>query len=726
MLILLAGLLVSLPATGLAAADSDSASAWSDSPEARVRLTAATRTLGAQTDSLLGVEFDLKPGWNIYWRDPGDAGLPPEFDWSGSKNLADARVLWPVPRRFSFAGMETAGYEGHVILPVVATIPDPAKALDLSLALDYLTCNDIQCVPRNARLHLVIPPGRKGSTAPEPSAQAQSLARAMALVPGTGSSHGLTITEAVIEPGGVVRIRVRSATPLSAPDLFLDSPAALTFEPPSILVNADATEAVIRARRYGDLTLEDVTLDALVTDGPRGVETPVHTDTEAIPVDAAPPDFHALGRAGAPAASQPERTGGLLGLLLIAGTALLGGFILNLMPCVLPVLSLKILGVLTHAGQDRTAARRSFLATSAGIVFSFLLLAVLAIGLKAAGAAAGWGIQFQHPIFLAGMALVLTLFTANLWGLFEIPVPALAGRLGAGAGAGKGRSPLAGAFATGAFATLMATPCSAPFLGTAIGFALSSGPGQTLVIFGLLGVGMALPYLLLGLKPSMTGFLPKPGPWMLWLRAVLGVALFATTAWLLFVLNALVGLGWTVTLGSFLVSVLLCLWAFRDSHPLVRLSTVVCAFLLVYGIAQTGRSLLGWGFAPPGQDTRAKTTEWRPFSDNALKTLLAQGEVVLVDVTADWCVTCQVNKAAVLERGAVETAINTRRIRALRADWTKPDPAISEYLARFGRYGIPFNAVYGPGAPQGIPLPELLTEKNVMDAIDRAESGGRP
>jgi suppressor for copper-sensitivity B len=322
----------------------------------------------------------------------------------------------------------------------------------------------------------------------------------------------------------------------------------------------------------------------------------------------------------------------------------------------------------------------------------------------------GWGIQFQQPLFLLGMVALLTLFAANLWGLFEIPLPGALSNLG---GRGAGGS-LAGSFLTGAFATLLATPCSAPFLGTAVGFALAGRATDTLAIFLSLGLGMALPYLAVAAWPRVATRLPRPGAWMVVLRRVMGLALAGTALWLLTVLAAQRGLETAALVGGAMVLVVGLLAVARVIAGTGKAVAGIVALMVI------GSGVL---VAQPDAAISGKATteaHWRPWSTEETAKLVAEGKTVLVDVTADWCVTCLVNKAAVLDRGAVAELLGGGDVVALRADWTRPDPAIAAYLASFGRYGIPFNAVYGPKAPQGIALPELLTEGAVLNAVAAA------
>jgi suppressor for copper-sensitivity B len=392
---------------------------------------------------------------------------------------------------------------------------------------------------------------------------------------------------------------------------------------------------------------------------------------------------------------------------------------------VLPVLSIKVLSVVGHGGAEAASVRRGFLATAAGIVFSFLMLAMGAIALKLAGTAVGWGIQFQAPLFLVGMAAIVVLFAANLFGLFEIPLPGFAGEA---ARLGGGKS-LRGAFATGAFATLLATPCSAPFLGTAIGFALSRGSGEILAVFAVLGLGLAMPYLLVAVWPRIATNLPRPGAWMVVLRRVLGVILLLTALWLLSVLWVVAGAGATFAVAILLAGVLGALILRRAAPRMARSAGALTALCLMVALAVP--AVMG-GAQPPISANRVVEDagiKWQPFDKVRLLNHVAQGRIVFVDVTADWCITCKANKLLVIDRGEVAARLKGAGVIAMRADWTRPNDKIAAYLRGFGRFGIPFNAVYGPAAPSGIALSELLTESEVLAAMEsaapRALAGGK-
>jgi suppressor for copper-sensitivity B len=682
------------------------ASPWWQSDHGAVRLVAETNAVGDAAQLRFGLQFRMKPGWKIYWRSPGDAGFPPQPDWSGSANVAEAKIAWPAPKRFSVLGFETVGYADEVVLPIAVTPLEPGKPVRLGGAVNYLTCDDI-CVPYEATVALDLPAGP-----PTSAVEAGLIDRFQARVPPT-ESDALQIAAVEAESiGGAtsLRIEVRAAAPLDRPDVFVEGPPRLSFGPPSVQMRDGGREALLRlavgAPRGQGADLAGKTVTLTVVDADRAVERSVSVAAAAA----------AVATAATPT-PQPVPADGTLAIIALA---LLGGMILNLMPCVLPVLSLKILSAIDAHGQTPATVRARFLATAAGIVASFIVLGSIAVALKGAGLAAGWGIQFQQPVFLAAMSFVLVLFAANLWGFFDIRLPAAVGDAAAAAGVrpGRRREGLAGHFLTGAFATLLATPCSAPFVGTAVGFALARGPAEIYAVFVALGLGLAVPYLAVAAWPRLARLLPRPGRWMVVLRAVLGVALAGSAAWLLTVLAAQRGATAAAALAVLLAVALALLWSLHRLRAAVRPAAWAGVVVLAAGVAA-----LPAAFGEPGRraaDDAAAGGPWRPFSTAAIAEAVAAGKVVFVDVTADWCLTCKVNKSVVLDRGEVKSRLAGTAVVALQADWTRPDPAISAYLARFGRYGIPFNAVYGPAAPHGIALPELLTADAVLDALDAA------
>jgi suppressor for copper-sensitivity B len=680
---------------------------WVRTDQTQVRLISAVDGVGDRRSVTLGLQFRMKPGWKIYWRAPGDAGFPPNVDWGGSSNLGGAQLLWPAPHRFDVSGLSTIGYKDEVVLPIQAMLLQPGKPLSVTAKVDYLTCNDV-CIPYTATFALDLPP-----TAAEPSSEATLIAGAMSALPRPAGPDTVTFeppTVAEIDaPGGrvgeqavLLSVVAHSAQPLKKPDLFVEHPKVLVAQEASVRLEEGGRRAVITSVLVGDrlkaadLTAGDMTLT--LVDTAQAVEGAVRATMDVAP---------------APARADP-------GLWPIVLVALLGGLILNLMPCVLPVLSLKVMGAIGHGGAAPGRVRAGFLASAAGVVASFLVLAAAAIAVKQAGLAVGWGIQFQQPAFIAFMIVVVLLFALNLLGVFEVPLP---GWLADKAVAGErraARSELAGNFVAGAFATLLATPCSAPFVGTALSFALSRGVPQIVAVFLALGLGMAAPYLLLAVFPRWATRLPRPGRWMAVLKKILSLALFATALWLLSILMGAAGAvaAAAMVMAAVLMSVLLAV-----RH---RIGRVAFPGALLAGLAAIVLPMVLASAAGPA--TAAADGHWvrlDPTRDIAtqVRQTTAGGKVVLVDVTADWCVTCQVNKKVVLDADTVVRRLADAGAVSLKVDWTRPSDAVARYLAANGRYGIPFNIVYGPGAPQGIALPELLTVDTVMQALDKAAGG---
>ncbi|UEM21385.1 thioredoxin family protein [Skermanella mucosa] len=655
---------------------------WSSHDTLQARLVSPVEAVGDRETIPVGLHLMLADGWKTYWRSPGDAGAPPTVDWSASANVAGVDWRWPAPHRFTLFGLETFGYDREVVFPLDIRVERQGEPVVLRGRADVLVCSTV-CIPVSLEIALDLPSGPAAADAEA----ANLVARFEAQVPDDGVRSGLEVEAASVETGkpGALAVRIASSRPMVEPDVLVEG-GDWTFGKPEISFAPDGRGATARlpVTSGPDLvTMPGRTFVVTVTDGPRAAEARVTV-----------------------AASKTGGTGigDLTPILLLA---LLGGLVLNLMPCVLPVLSLKLLSVIDRRDTGRRRVRLGFLTTAAGVMTSMLLLAGMLIGLKLAGSAVGWGVQFQQPLFLVAMAAVLVAFSASLAGGLDIPLPSrLATVLGRAGGSGH-----AGDFATGAFATLLATPCSAPFVGTAVGFALARGPVEILTIFAALGVGLASPYLLVAAFPRLVSLMPRPGRWMAMLRRVLAVALLGTAAWLLAVLAAQTS------------------W---------QAAFVIAGTLAVLGAALILRNRLGFpatlglvavslsaAVASPAllsepAETTGTAAAWAPFDQVEIGRLVAQGRTVFVDVTADWCITCQANKSLVIDRGKVADALAAPGVVPMRADWTRPDPRISDYLARNDRYGIPFNAVYGPGAPSGIILPELLSTETVLDALGRA------
>lgn len=618
-----------------------------------------------------GLHLTMAPGWKTYWRSPGEVGLPPEIDWSGSKNVADVEMAFPAPTRFTAFDIENFGYGGELVFPLAVTLADAGQAARLDLQAHLLVCAEI-CVPETVTVLLDLPAG--GSV---DSNSAAMLSDWIARVPVSGSEVGLTIERAHLGAEALT-VTVRADPPLSAPDIFPERGAYAAFGKPDLRL--DEGGALLWAR-LPVLAPGEGMLDLTFVDGARAAT--ISADLAATP---------------------PAPPGQASGLLWMLALAFLGGLILNVMPCVLPVLSIKLASALQ--AQDRGAGRirAGFLASAAGVLAFFAALAGIVIGLRAAGVAVGWGVQFQSPVFLALMIGLMALFAANLMGLFEVGLSSDAQTRMART---ESRGGWGGDFATGAFAAVMATPCSAPFLGTAVTFALTNGPLYTAAIFLAMGLGLALPFLIVAARPSLIRHLPRPGRWMATLRLVLGGLLLLAAAWLVTVLAG--AAGWLIASGVALAAaaMLAAIAVWRRAVPLGAAGLVAAVALALV--------------LPAAGPSPAKVTgPWQQFSRDRIADEVAAGQVVFVDVTADWCLTCKVNKRLVLDTSPVADLLAQDEVTAMRADWTRPNEAIATYLKDNARFGIPFNAVYGPGAPEGIALPEILTEGVVQDALTKA------
>ena len=675
---------------------------WIGDNHAKARLITAVEATGSGRHVDAGLEIKMAPGWHAYWRTPGDAGVPPVIDWKGSSNLAGATIAWPAPTRLITGELETYVYPDYVLLPISVSLAEPGQPLTLHASTDYAACAAI-CVPYHADFTLVLASGLA-----RPGPEAPLLAAAWNRVPRSLDDAGISLLSATVSParrgGAVLSVRLMSTEAgFHAPDLFIEGlKAGIAGKPLVTLSDRGRTasfQSPVAGIAIGELGAGPLTFT--LADGP----------THAAEFAATPTVVAAA-------------TGGPSSIATILGVALLGGLILNLMPCVLPVLSLKLLSIAGLAGSERRHVRASLLSTAAGVLASFLVLAVALIVLKSAGAAIGWGIQFQQPLFLAAMATVTTLFAASLWGWLPIGLPAKAQTIAGW----HARRPLIDAFVTGMFATLLAASCSAPFVGTAVGFALARGWREIVTIFGALGLGLAAPYLFMAALPAMVRWLPRPGRWMVRLRQVLGFALAGTAIWLLVVLADVASLAAAVV-ATGLLAVLLAVLALRGWLALagrpgmaLRIGAAAIAALSMISPTVAERLAPSPGSAIP--EHRAHSY-WQAFDSAAIPRLVAEGKLVFVDVSAAWCLTCKANELAVLDRSPVIDRLRAPDVIAMRADWTRPDQAVTEYLQSFGRYGVPLDVVYGPRRPNGEALPELLSASAVILAFEHAADNSK-
>jgi thiol:disulfide interchange protein DsbD len=698
--LLLAALALVIPCA--AAAAGSRARGAMDGDHARVRAELLVHRDAAAPVGYAGVLFELDPGWHLYWRNPGDSGLAPvlrfAFDGGAPQQLD---LQWPAPSVFiEDEDLVTFGYEGRVLLAG----PVPGEPAHVAVTADVLVCAD-QCLPASLELARRF---RVDAGSGEAARARAIFEEAAAQVPPAADARGVQVAlEGVaVDPGGafraVLHVRACGAQP-SACSLRAPGSARAAFFP-----HAPAGLAIRAVAISGDAASLRIALEGAASE-PIAAGAQLEGVISLAGADGARHSFEVAAPIAVPPAQSPGRAATSLAGALVLG--FLGGLLLNLMPCVLPVLAIKVFAVAELARRSRRQVAAHAAAYTAGILVTLMALAACVVALRWSGTAVGWGFHLQEPAFVAAVAAVLVAFAANLLGAFEVEMVGVGlGSLGASA-AGARRS-----FFDGLLAVLLATPCSAPFLGTAIGFAFASAAPVIAAIFAAIGLGLAAPFVAVAAVPAWSRWLPRPGAWMLELRRALGFALLATAVWLLWIVGRAAGPDAMAGLLAVLVAIAFAAFLFgllqraRGHAPGVLLVGAVAA-LLVAGLdfvelsAQRGRPEAG-AAAP------------LPYSRPALEGALAAGRPVLVYDTADWCLTCKLNERRVLAHPRSREALAARGFTVLRADWTRRDDAIREELARLGKAGVPVYALYGAGGP-GAPrlLPELLRLEPFLNAL---------
>jgi thiol:disulfide interchange protein/DsbC/DsbD-like thiol-disulfide interchange protein len=714
--------LVASPATTPLVAQGDDPSPHSDA-----WLTPEVTSIQPGSPFTVAVRFTMDPGWHNYWRNAGDSGLPTTVEWDLPEGFTAGELQWPYPERIEVYPLVDYGYSDEVALLVEITPPAnlPVETTAaLSARVDWLICERI-CLPAYARLEVEIPVARR---APEvDNAWATLFRETRNRLPKAVPEWD--VTAEVTEEGYRLRAEAGSANS-SVPETVYFF-AAVT----SVLAHAQPQG---RTRVAGGFTLDLAGSPYALAPTPRlrgvllaedGQRWAQDGDVVAmavdVPVEGVPepppdtvtssgqePDLGVQGTTARPA------QGGFT-LFLALGFAFLGGILLNLMPCVFPILSLKVLGAASQGGADRRSIRNQGLFFGLGVVLSFLALAGALIGLRTGGAQLGWGFQLQSPFFVGAMATLFFAIGLNLIGVFEVGVALT--RLGSKPGAPKSHGE---SLASGILATVIATPCTAPFMGAALGFAFTRSVPETLLIFGSLGVGMALPFVVLSLAPGLLERLPRPGPWMETMRQLLAFPMFATVIWLVWVYGQQTGVAGATYLLTALLLIAAAGWMVGRWHRTDVRSGLVARWVSLVALALAAASVTrGSGQAPPLLDIQEG---WQPFSSGEVSSALERGQPVFVDFTAAWCLTCQVNERLVLSTETVMEAFRTRRVALLKADWTRQDSTITAALEALGRNGVPVYALY-PGHPGADPhiLPALLTEEIVLDALTEVISPSR-
>jgi thiol:disulfide interchange protein DsbD len=664
------------------------ASSSADVAHLHVQLVVPEAILMAGNPTEAGLYFKLEPGWHVYWKNAGDSGEPPHIKWTLPDGVTAGPLQFPAPKRLALGPLMDFGYEDEVLFPFAFTTEKTAKSgtVELIAKADWLVCREV-CIPGKAELRsdaLVIDHLLKDVPAPGPDAAIyQRLAGRL--------PQPLPANEkAIFQPSQLgfqlaVETGQRESSAVFFPEEqdILDNPAPQKLTP-------TAKGFVLDLKKDANLTANPAQLKGVLElSGGRAYQI------AAIP--------------GTIAAGAPSLAWGLLARA--TGLAFLGGLLLNLMPCVFPVLFLKGLALVNSGNEERHKLRTHGYVYAAGILVSFWVLVGALLALRAAGATLGWGFQFQSPVFLSLMAGLLFFLGLSLAGQFEIGLT-----LTSAGGSLAQKQGYTGSFFTGVLAVVVATPCTAPFMGAAIGYALAQSPAITFAVFTALALGLAAPYVALTLQPTWTRLLPKPGAWMEVLRQAVSVPIFVTVIWLAWSLISAYGAGLLRSLlGSFLM-LAIAGW-FLGRWPAKRWSTVVAGLIVLVVITASVIAPKKLAAAPETSTTIEQQGGWQPWSAQAVSSYQAQGRPVFVDFTASWCLSCQVNERVALQQPQVQQAFKDANVALLKADWTRGDDAITQALAAMGRSGVPAYALYVPGENSPRLLPEALTPGIVTDAL---------
>lgn len=672
------------------------------------------------------VHFELEPEWHLYWKNPGDSGEAPRFEWRLPEGFVAGEIAWPAPHPIPVGPLMNYGYEGELLLPVSIEVPEALPPemvegtdVELGVIAHWLVCRE-DCIPGQAELKLSLP--FRSEPTPPNTIHADLFEQVV-------NEQPKPVEARVVEDGDslLLDVAVESsgmgdeprATFFPYEGLLIDHAAKQSFEyredHVTLRVRKDPTRDKPLEAIAGVVVLEGnhqrrvVELDAPVIRGAGGNAAA----TGAGPANARP-------TTAARTSSENERA---LHIALVLLLALFGGVLLNLMPCVFPVLSLKILAICKHA-DDRKAARRDGWTYTAGVLVSFWVVAGLLLALRAGGERLGWGFQLQSPAFIAALAIVMTLVALNLLGTFEVGLGM--SRLGSvgsttpGGGESSKRQATLSSFVTGALAVVVATPCTAPFMGTALGFALTQSAVVALLVFTALALGMAVPYLGLAYLPGLVRRMPRPGRWMEVLRQVMAFPMFGTAIWLLAVFAELTDDATAFRFLAALLVVALGAWVYGQYQRSARkpVAAIVLALAFAVGGVVFGMSGIEGSAGPNRAQAADADGMWEPWSAARVVALRAEGRPVFVNFTADWCISCKANEIVVFEADEVRDGFAKHNVATLKADWTRRDETIANELQAHGRAGVPLYLYYPPDRP-GEPntLPSVLTPGIVLAAL---------
>ncbi len=656
----------------------------------------------------LGLQLTHQPDWHTYWKNSGDSGLPTTLEWQLPAGITAGAIAWPTPTKIPLGNLANYGYEKTVLLPVPITVAPDFKGdeLEVKLSAQWLACRQ-ECIPQEGEFSLRMPV--KSSSAVHAEVFQAAFNATPKPLP-TGASQAQ------------VQGQTMQLTLAGLPAALRGQTLAFFPELESIIEPAGAWQQAWQGDVWtAQLTLAEHRSESpaqlpLVVSGPGGayqLSVPVQGPWPSAPEGAAPVSAAlqaALDRnaalADAPAQPATDTSGGTAwGLWAALLSALVGGMILNLMPCVFPVLAIKVVGFV-HV-KDQATRVRTGLAYTAGVVLSFMALGALLLALRAAGEQLGWGFQLQSPAVVAALAALFTLLGLNLAGVFEFGslLPSRIASL-------QAKNPTIDAFLSGVLATAIASPCTAPFMGASLGYAIGLPAWQALAVFATLGIGMALPYVVASVSPAVARRMPRPGAWMVTFKQLMAFPMFATVVWLVWVLGQQSGINGAAALLVLLVMMALALWAFSLQGKARWVLGAIALALGALALAAFGPTVTDTPEPTTASATSNSNERWQPWSAERVQTLNAQGQTVFVDFTAAWCVTCQYNKKTTLNNAGVLADFDAKNVALLRADWTRRDPLITSAINALGRSGVPLYVIYQPGK-----APRLLSEILSTEAV---------
>ena len=650
-------------------------SEWAVGETSKLRLI-SPYSQNSSKNITIGLEYQMQPGWKTYWKSPGDGGFAQNISWENSSNISDVKILWPTPIKFEILGLTSLGYQDNVTFPLEIEIENEFQDINLDLHVNYLICKEI-CIPGDARIFLDIPAGEK-----KINDNYFDVEQALSKLPEKDFSRTYlkNINANVLEGENLstIRLQIESEKIFFNPEIFLHTPFGLPVVQHTISYSANNKLITAEFDFNKKLISEDsFPLEVVLKDVNHNFE---HLLSAQITKDISNSTMNTF-----------------IFYILIS---LLAGLILNVMPCVFPILSIKLMSVFT---VDQGTARVSFLTVALGIVSSFFLLGVCFLVLQYFNFSIAWGMQFQKPYFLIFITLIIFLFMMNMFGQFQINLPQNFSNI---AFAGLGNKSFFKDFFNGFFATLMATPCSAPFVGTAITAAFTQNYIIGMSIFLFMGIGMASPYLLIALFPKLVNFLPKPGIWMIYVKYFLGLLLLATVVWLSNILLNFFNIYFLV-ISLFVLLVI----TYRRKFPLFKNTITIASIIFIF--FSTSLQIF------QQHSSSGEEKDWVSFFTVDIDQLVAQDKIIFLDITADWCATCQFNKINVLNSDNIIKQFKENNITLIRADWTKPNERVNLFLEKYDRFGIPFNAFFSKKFPDGILLSELLSEKEIVNAINK-------